>query len=86
MGVGYDTTGFIKSQASYASGYENIPIEAQARAKKLCWEYNRTPPDEKERRSAILQDLLGTYSAMVSIEPDSIVTTASISISTDLRF
>ena len=61
---------FIKSQAAYASGYENIPIEAQARAKKLCWEYNQTAPDEKERRGAILRDLLGTYSAMVSIEPD----------------
>ena len=61
---------FIKSQAAYASGYENIPTEAQTRAKKLCWEYNRTSPDEKEKRGAILQDLLGTYSPMVNIEPD----------------
>ena len=32
----------IKRPAAYASGYENIPTEAQDRAKQLCWEYNRT--------------------------------------------
>lgn len=36
----------MKRQAAYANGYENIPTEAQNRAKQLCWEYNRTALDE----------------------------------------
>ena len=36
----------MKHQAAYANGYENIPTEAQNRAKQLCWEYNRTALDE----------------------------------------
>ena len=60
----------IKSQAPYASGYENIPGEEQNRAKKLCWEYNRTAPDEQDKRRIILQELLGTCSPMTGIEPD----------------
>lgn len=50
----------IKRPVAYASGYENIPTKAQDRAKQLCWEYNRTAPNEKNRRRAILQELLGT--------------------------
>lgn len=60
----------MKRPAAYASGYENIPTEAQARAKQLCWEYNRTAPSEQEKRTAILQQLLGTCSPMTGIEPD----------------
>lgn len=60
----------MKRQAAYASGYENIPAKEQERAKKLCWEYNRTAPDEQEKRRAILQELFGTCSAMTGIEPD----------------
>ena len=60
----------MKRPAAYASGYENTPTEAQARAKQLCWEYNRTAPNETEKRRAILQQLLGTCSPMTGIEPD----------------
>lgn len=60
----------MKRQAAYASSYENIPAKEQERAKKLCWEYNRTAPDEQEKRRAILQELFGTCSAMTGIEPD----------------
>lgn len=60
----------IKRPVAYASGYENIPTKAQDRAKQLCWEYNRTAPNEKNRRRAILQELLGTCSEMTGIEPD----------------
>lgn len=34
--------------------YDDIPTKAQDRAKQLCWEYNRTAPNEKNRRRAIL--------------------------------
>ena len=60
----------MKRPAVYASGYENTPSEAQNRAKQLCWEYNRTAPNEQEKRRAILQELLGTCSPMTGIEPD----------------
>lgn len=33
-----------KGSEPYCSGYEKIPSEEQLRAKKLCWEYNRTAP------------------------------------------
>ena len=60
----------MKRPAAYASGYENIPTMEQNRAKQLCWEYNRTAPNEQEKRRAILQELLGTCSPMTGIEPD----------------
>lgn len=43
-----DPIEIMKRPAAYASGYENTPTEAQARAKQLCWEYNRTAPNETE--------------------------------------
>ena len=60
----------IKRQAAYASGYKNIPTEAQNHAKQLCWEYNHTAPSEQDKRHAILQELLGECSPMTNIEPD----------------
>ena len=50
----------MKGPAAYVSGYENTPTEEQNRAKQLCWEYNRTAPNEQEKRRSILQTLLGT--------------------------
>ena len=52
----------MKRPAAYVSGYENTPTEEQNRAKQLCWEYNRTAPNEQEKRRSILQTLLGTCS------------------------
>lgn len=60
----------IKRSEAYASGYEKTPVKEQKRAKQLCWEYNRTSPSEQEKRCSILQELLGTYSPLVGIEPD----------------
>ena len=47
----------MKRPAAYVSGYENTPTEEQNRAKQLCWEYNRTAPNEQEKRRSILQTL-----------------------------
>ena len=60
----------MKHPAAYVSGYENTPTEEQYRAKQLCWEYNRTAPNEQEKRRSILQTLLGTCSPMTGIQPD----------------
>lgn len=59
----------MKSPAAYASGFEHIPVNEQRHAKKLCWEYNKTSPDEQEKRREILQELLGTCHPMTAIEP-----------------
>ena len=56
----------MKRPAAYVSGYENTPTEEQNRAKQLCWEYNRTAPNEQEKRRSILQTLLGTCSPMTA--------------------
>ena len=60
----------MKRPAAYVSGYENTPTEEQNRAKQLCWEYNRTAPNEQEKRHSILQTLRGTCSPMTGIQPD----------------
>ena len=63
-------SGYYETPAAYVSGYENTPTEEQNRVKQLCWEYNRTAPNEQEKRRSILQTLLGTCSPMTGIEPD----------------
>ena len=65
-----DPIEIMKRPAPYASGHENAPAAAQLRAKRLCWEYNRTAPDEAERRGEILRELLGTCDPLTFIEPD----------------
>ena len=53
----------MKAPAAYASGYENTPTAAQARAKQLCWEYNQTAPNEQDKRRAIM------YTNQICIAP-----------------
>lgn len=60
----------MKRPEPYINGHENAPREAQNRAKQLCWEYNRTAPNEPEKRRAILESLLGTCDPLTFIEPD----------------
>lgn len=60
----------MKRPTAYSSGYEKFPKDESQNAKQLCWEYNKTSPDELEKRQAILKKLLGTYSPMVGIETD----------------
>ena len=49
----------MRRPVAYVSGYEHAPVEAQAHAKQLCWEYNQTSPSDQERRRAIMRELLG---------------------------
>lgn len=59
----------MKTNAPYCSDHRDMPSDLGRRAKTLCWEYNRTAPDEKEKRSEILQQLLGTCHPLTSIQP-----------------
>ena len=60
-----DFTEIMKQKIDYCSRHTDMPMELQQKAKKLCWEYNRTSPEEKEERSRILKELLGTYNPLV---------------------
>lgn len=44
-------------------------VKLQQKSKRLCWEYNMTSPDNGEKKSEILSELLGTYNPQVFIEP-----------------
>lgn len=64
-----DLLEIMKSQNSYYSNHTDMPTHLQDNAKTLCWEYNKTAPWEKEKRSEILQKLFGTCHPLTFIEP-----------------
>ncbi len=64
-----DLLEIMKSQNSYCSNHTDMPAHLQDTAKALCWEYNKTAPWEKEKRSEILKKLLGTCHPLTFIEP-----------------
>ena len=59
----------MQSRESYCSDQRDMPSELQKKAKRLCWEYNRTGPDEGDRRAELLQQLFGTCHPLTFIEP-----------------
>lgn len=59
----------LKGPEGYVGQNRNIPSEWKANAQRLCWEYNQSPPDQRERRRAILQELFGTCHPLTFIEP-----------------
>lgn len=64
-----DLLEIMKSQSGYCSNHTDMPTHLQDNAKTLCWEYNKTAPWEKEKRSEILQKLFGTCHQLTFIEP-----------------
>lgn len=64
-----DLLEIMKSQNGYCSNHTDMPTHLQDNAKSLCWEYNKTAPWEKEKRSEILQKLFGTCHPLTFIEP-----------------
>ncbi len=59
----------ITSNNSYFAQNDDSTSKYQQKAKRLCFEYNNTPPDNMQRRREILNDLLGTSNDLVFIEP-----------------
>ena len=59
----------LKSPEGYAAQNRAIPPELKEKAQKLCWEYNRSAPCQKQERQAILTDLLGTCHPVTFIAP-----------------
>lgn len=64
-----DLLEILKRPEGYAGQNRSIPPELKANAQQLCWEYNRTGPDQGQQRQAILQKLLGTCHPLTFIEP-----------------
>lgn len=59
----------LQRPEGYTGQNRSIPPELKANAQQLCWEYNRTGPDQGQQRQAILQKLLGTCHPLTFIEP-----------------
>ena len=59
----------LKSPEGYAAQNRRIPPELKETAQRLCWEYNRSAPHQKQERQAILTELLGTCHPLTFIEP-----------------
>lgn len=50
--------------------YQRGPAsEYQMKAKRICWEYNQTSPDDQAKRLELLRGLLGTCPDMLFIQP-----------------
>lgn len=64
-----DIQKILTGNKAYDSGYNPETNQLQSKAKKLCWEYNRTSPDDLEKRKEILHELFGTCSDQTWIEP-----------------
>lgn len=59
----------IKSNKGYVSKYDDMPNNLQEKAKTLCYEYNLLAPNDEEKKTKILKELLGTYNPLTFIEP-----------------
>ena len=59
----------LKSPEGYCGQNRAIPPELKAKAQRLCWEYNRSAPHQKQERREILSQLLGTCHPLTFIEP-----------------
>ena len=59
----------LKGEDPYCGCNIHLPQRLKEKANRLCWEYNQLPPDQEERRKAILQELLGTCHPLTFIQP-----------------
>ena len=59
----------LQSPEGYAAQNRAIPPELKEKAQRLCWEYNRSAPDQKQQRQDILAELFGTCHPLTFIEP-----------------
>ncbi len=60
----------VTADAPYIGHVTRIPEEIQKRAKRLCWEYNRTDPTNGKAQATILKELLGSWTETVALMPN----------------
>lgn len=59
----------MQKNEGYVIKDSQMPKDKQERARELCFEFNSSSPKEKDRRRAILNDLLGEMTPLTFIEP-----------------
>ncbi len=59
----------VTADASYIGNVMRIPQDIQQKARLLCWKYNNTDPTDNAAQTAILKELLGTWSESLAIMP-----------------
>lgn len=64
-----DVRSIVTAPEPYIGNVTRIPADIQQKARKLCWQYNTTDPDDTPALHAILSQLLGTWSKNVAIMP-----------------
>ena len=64
-----DVRSIVTAPKPYIGNVTRIPADIQRKARQLCWQYNTTNPDDSKALSAILKQLLGTWSENVAIMP-----------------
>ena len=59
----------IKEDKGFVGNAMHIPREAQAKARRLCWKFNNSDPDDPKAQRDILMRLFGTYYSSVYLMP-----------------
>lgn len=59
----------IKEDKGFVGNAMHIPCEAQAKARRLCWKFNNSDPDDPKAQRDILMRLFGTYYSSVYLMP-----------------
>ena len=59
----------IKEDKGFVGNAMHIPREAQAKARRLCWKFNNSDPDDPNAQRDILMRLFGTYYSSVYLMP-----------------
>lgn len=64
-----DVLSRIKEDKGFVGNAMHIPREAQAKARRLCWKFNNSDPDDPKAQRDILMRLFGTYYSSVYLMP-----------------
>ena len=59
----------IKEDKGFVGNAMHIPRVAQAKARRLCWKFNNSDPDDPKAQRDILMRLFGTYYSSVYLMP-----------------
>ena len=64
-----DVISRLKANRAFVGNAMHIPRGAQEKARRLCWEFNQSNPDDVKAQHDILMRLFGTYHSSVYLMP-----------------
>ena len=64
-----DVISRIKENRAFVGNAMHIPRHAQEKARRLCWQFNNSDPDNPKAQHEILMRLFGTYHSSVYLMP-----------------